>query len=88
MLVYLCVYVTTYMYVCMYVRYVPLTFLPSTSYMYIRTCTQAPCGAKKLMAFVGRDASAAYDAAKHTDFAVEIAKHFYVGEFRDVSTYM
>ena len=47
---------------------------------------QAPCGRHVLVEFAGRDASAAFEAAHHSDEAREMMQVFFVGQYVDVST--
>ena len=45
---------------------------------------KAPCGKEKLFTHVGQDATKAFEAVKHSDFAHEMAQQFLIGTYSEV----
>lgn len=45
----------------------------------------APCGAEKLLGYVGQDATQAFEAFKHSDLAYKMAMKFLKGTYSEVT---
>ena len=45
---------------------------------------KAPCGREVLLAYAGQDATKAFEAVKHSDFAHEMAQQFLKGTYSEV----
>jgi cytochrome b involved in lipid metabolism len=45
---------------------------------------KAPCGREALLAYAGQDATKAFEAVKHSDFAHEMAQQFLKGTYSEV----
>ena len=53
-------------------------------YDFLALSDKAPCGKDTLLAYTGQDATKAFEAVKHSDFAHETAQQFLKGTYSEV----